>query len=173
MQKLQKDGSFEIKDVPPATYRLSVGSLGKALDACFVKTVKLGGRDVTDSGFNVAGTSYSLDVVVGANGASVEGFVTDNKDKPASDVYVVIVPSDEGSQRRDLYDRRATDSRGHFSLKGLNPGEFLLFAADEDPYQTDLLDPEFIHAHESLAKSVRLKEGEHQSVILKLAPPSN
>ena len=118
MQKLQKDGSFEINDVPPGTYRLSVGSLGKALDACFVKTVKLGERDVTDSGFNVAGASYSLDVVVGANGASVEGFVTDNKDRPASDVYVVIAPSADGSQRRDLYDWRATDSRGHFSLKG-------------------------------------------------------
>jgi hypothetical protein len=169
--ELKKDGSFEIKDVPPDTYRLSLGSLGKVLDGCFVKAVKLGERDVTDSGFNVAGTSYSLDVVVGVNGATVEGFVTDNKDKPASDVYVVIVPSDEGSQRRDLYDRTTTDYRGHFSLTGLNPGKFLLFAADEDPYQTDLLDPEFIHAHESLGKSVQLKEGEHQSVILKLAPP--
>ncbi|MGO9088625.1 MAG: hypothetical protein ACLQBK_25750 [Candidatus Sulfotelmatobacter sp.] len=171
--ELKKDGSFEIKDVPPGTYRLSVGSLGKVLDGCFVKAVKLGETNVTDSGFSVAGGSYPLDVVVGANGATVEGFVTDSKDRPASDVYVVIAPSADGSQRRDLYDWRATDSRGHFSLKGLNPGEFLVFAVDEDPYQTDLMDPEFIHAHESLGKSVRLKEGEHQSVILKLAPPSN
>ena len=79
MARLKKDGSFEIKDVPPDTYRLSVGSLGKVLDGCFVKAVKLGERDVTDSGFNVAGTSNSLDVVVGANGATVEGFVTDRK----------------------------------------------------------------------------------------------
>jgi len=171
--ELKKDGAFEIKDVPPGTYRMSVGSLGKVLDGCFVKDVKLGERDVTDSGFSVAGASYSLDVVVGANGATVEGFVTDSKDRPVSDVYVVIAPSADGSQRRDLYHWRATDSRGHFSLRGLNPGEFLLFAVDEDPYQTDLVDPEFIHAHESLGESVRLKEGEQQSVILKLAPPSN
>jgi hypothetical protein len=171
--EISKDGSFEIKDVPPDTYRLSMPSLGKVLDGCFVKAVKLGERDVTDSGFSVAGASYSLDVVVGANGATVEGFVTDSKDRPASDVYVVIAPSSDGSQRRDLYDWRATDSRGHFTLKGLNPGEFLLFAVDEDPDQTDLLDPEFIHAHESLGKSVLLKEGEHQSVILKLEPRSN
>jgi carboxypeptidase family protein len=171
--ELQKDGSFEIKDVPPATYRLSVGSLGKALDGCFVKSVKLGGRDVTDSGFGVAGASYSLDVVVGANGATVEGFIMDSKDKPASDVYVVIAPSADGSQRRDLYHMTTTDYRGHFSLTGLNPGEFLLFAVDEDQVETDLLDPEFIHTHESLGKSVQLKEGEHQSVELKLVPPSD
>ena len=53
-------------------------------------------------------------------------------------------------------------------MKGLNPGEFLLFAVDEDPDQIDVLDPEFIHAHESLAKTVQLKEGEHQSVELRL-----
>jgi hypothetical protein len=171
--EVSKDGSFEIKGVPPGTHRLSVWSLGTVLDNGFVKAVKLGERDVTDSGFSVAGASYSLDVVVGTNGATVEGFVTDDKDRPASDVYVVIAPSADRSQRRDLYGLRTTDSRGHFSLKGLNPGEFLLFAVDEDPYQTDLLDPEFIHAHESLGKPVQLKEGEHQSVILKLAPPSN
>jgi hypothetical protein len=150
-----------------------VGSLGKASDACFVKTVKLGGRDVTDSGFGVAGASYSIDVVVGTNGATVEGFVMDSNDKPAPDVYVVIAPSARGSLRRDLYHMTTTDHRGHFSLTGLNPGEFLLFAVDEDPVATDLLDPEFIHTHESLGNSVQLKEGEHQSVELKLVPPSN
>ncbi len=171
--EVSKDGSFEIKGVPPDTYRLSVWSVSTVLDNGFVKAVKLGERDVTDSGFSVAGTSYSLDVVVGANGATVEGFVTDDKDRPTADVYVVIAPSTDGSQRRDLYGLRSTDSHGHFSLKGLNPGEFLLFAVDEDPDQIDVLDPEFIHAHESLGKSVQLKEGEHQSVELKLVPPSN
>src|SRR5262249_16684470 len=151
--ELNKDGSFQIKDVPPDTYRLSIGSHGKVLDGCFVKAVKLGGEDVGEAGFGVAGGSYSLDVVVGANGATVDGFVTDDQDKPASDVYAVIAPPGEGSPRRDLYQFARTDSRGHFSLTGLNPGEFVLFAADEDPVQTDFMDPQFIHTHESLGKS--------------------
>jgi len=159
--------------VPPDTYLLSMWSHVKALDGCFVKAVKLGEKDVTDSGFSVAGASYSLDVVVGANGGTVDGFVTDNEGKSASYVYVVIAPPADGNQRRDLFGWRATDSRGHFSLTGLTPGEFLLFAVDEDAYQTDLLNPDFIHRHESLGKSVHLKEGEHQSVELKLVPPSN
>jgi len=171
--ELKKDGSFEINDVPPDTYRLSVRSLVRVSDSCFVKAVKLGERDVSDSGLTVAGASYTLDVVVGANGASVEGFVTDNKDRPASDVYVVMVPSADGSQRRDMYGRTATDYRGHFSLKGVNPGEFLFLAVDEDPDETDLMDPQFIHTHESLGKPVELKEGEHRSVDLKLVPPND
>jgi hypothetical protein len=165
--ELNKDGSFEMKAVPPDNYRLSVTSIA----CCFVKAVKLGGRDVSDSGFSVAGASYSLDVVVGANGATVEGFVTDDKDRPAFDVPVIIAPSGDRSQRRDLYDVTTTDYRGHFSLTGSSPGEFLLFAVDEDPDE-DLMDPNsFIHTHESLGKSVQLKEGEHQSVELKLVLP--
>ena len=171
--ELQKDGSFEIKDVPPDTYFLSMRSRGKVSESCFVKSVKLGGEDVGDAGFSVSGGSYLLDVVVGANGATVDGFVTDDKDSSASDVYVVIAPSGEASARRDLHQLTRTDNRGHFSATGLNPGEFLLFATDEDPDQTDLMDPQFIHKHESLGKSLQLKEGEHQSVELKLAPPGN
>jgi hypothetical protein len=171
--EVKKDGSFEIKDVPPDTYLLSMRSSGKVLDGCFVKAVKLGEEDVGDAGFRVVGGSYSLDVVVGANGATVDGFVRNDEDKSASDVYVFIAPSGEASQRRDLYQFTRTDNRGHFSLTGLNPGEFLLFAADEDPIQTDLMDPQFIHTHESLRKKVQLKEGEHQSVELKLVPSGN
>src|SRR5579864_2527533 len=171
--ELKKDGSFEIKDVPPDTYLLSMRSRGKVLDGYFVKAVKLGEEDVGDAGFSVAGGSYSLDVVVGANGATVDGFVRDDEDKSASDVYVFIAPSGEASPRRDLYQFTRTDNRGHFSLTGLNPGEFVLFAADEDPDQTNLMDPQFIHTHQSLGKSLQLKEGEHQSVELKLAPSGN
>jgi len=171
--ELQKDGSFEIKDVPPDTYRVSVGSSGNVLDGWYVKSVKLDERDVTDSGFSVAGTSYSINVTIGANGATVDGFVRDDQDKSAADIYVTIAPFGERSQRRDLYHTTITDHRGHFSLTGLSPGEFLIFAADEDPSERDLWDPQFIHEHESLGKSLQLKEGEHQTVELKLAASGN
>ena len=46
--ELNKDGFFEIKDVPPDSYLLSMRSRGKVLDGCFVKAVKLGEEDVGD-----------------------------------------------------------------------------------------------------------------------------
>ena len=171
--ELNKDGSFEIKDVPPDTYLLSMWSRGKVLEGCFVKAVKLGEEDVRDVGFSVAGEAYSLDVLIGANGATVDGFVRDVEDKAASDVYVFIAPSGNASARRDLYQFARTDNRGHFSLTGLSPGAFVLIAADDDPDQTDPMDPQFVHTHESLGKSIQLKEGEHQSVELKLAPSND
>jgi hypothetical protein len=169
---VESNGSFEMKAVPADTYRLSIWS-PKAFDSYFVKAVNLAGKDVSDSGFSVTGAAYSLDVVIGANGATVEGFVADDKDRAAPDVQVVMAPTADRSQRRDLYDRRTTDARGHFRLTGLNPGEFLLFAVDEDPEQVDVLDPQFIHTLESLGKPIDLKEGEHKSVELKLVSPSD
>jgi hypothetical protein len=148
---------------------MSIWSSSKAFGAFFVKAVILGGKDVTDSGFSVGGGAYSLDVVIGANGATVDGVVVDDKSNPASDTHVVIVPDATHRQRRDLYHTITTDDRGHFSLIGLNPGEYQLFAADEDAEEDDVMDPEFIRTHESLAHSVELKEGDHKSVELKAA----
>jgi len=70
--EVKTNGSFEIKDIPADTYRLRIFP-GKALQNYFVKSVNLGGKDVTDSGFGVGGTSYTLEIVVSANGATIEG----------------------------------------------------------------------------------------------------
>src|SRR6266496_2114890 len=48
---VQPDGSFEMKDVPADTYHLLVAATNDSLADCFVKTVSIGGRDVSDSGF--------------------------------------------------------------------------------------------------------------------------
>jgi hypothetical protein len=166
---LKSDGSFEMTSVPPDTYRVSVWSMSNAFNPYFVKAVRLGGKDVIDSGFSVGDAAYSLDITIGANGATVEGFVVDDKG-PASDVLVCLVPGDEQRQRRDLYHSTFTDTRGHFRVAGLNPGEFLLFAVDQDVAYPDLLDPEFIRKHDSSGETVELKEGEVKSIQLKLTP---
>jgi len=156
--------------VPSGTYRLEFWSSSKAFEAYFIKAVSLDGKDVTDSGFGAEGP-ISLDVVVSAQGAAVEGFVLDDTDKPASDVQVVIVPDSTRRSRYDLYQIASTDYRGHFSLRR-RPGEsFRIFALDDDDLDEDgITDPEFVRAHESLGQTIQLKEGEHKSVTLKLVP---
>ena len=60
------------------------------------------GRDVTDSGFSV-GPGTFLDVVVSANGATIEGAVVDDKGKPVAYATVVDIPTVERRTRWDLY----------------------------------------------------------------------
>jgi len=165
--EVKTNGSFEIKDIPADTYRLRIFP-DKALQNYFVKSVNLGGKDVTDSGFGVGGTS-TLEIVVSANGGTIEGVALDEKDKPASDVRVICFPDASRRERHDLYRVVSTDYRGRFSLYGLNPGEYRVSTLDEDFDEDKVWDPEFVHIHESSGQTVKLDEGEHKSIVLRLA----
>jgi hypothetical protein len=164
---VKPDGSFGTT-VLPGKYHLRFMRSGKLPRDYFMKTMNLGDKDVADSGFTVGGGTYSLEVVVSANGATVEGVVTDDKDKPASDVQVIFIPDAKRRERHDLYQQVTTDSKGRFSLRGLNPGEYQVFALDAEVDRDEISDPEFVSTHDALGQTVELEEGDHKSVVLKV-----
>jgi protocatechuate 3,4-dioxygenase beta subunit len=166
-----RDGSFDFKEVPAGSYHAVVQSRVWNLQNFFLKSVNLGTKDVADSGFAVGGGTYSLELVVSANGATLEGAVVDNKDQPVKDADVVLIPDTNRSKRRDLYQQNSTDQHGHFQLKGLNPGDYTVMAF-EDLGDNDYHDPEFLKTYAPSGQDVRLKEGEHQSILLKVIPAS-
>jgi len=162
---LNKDGTFELKSVPGGNYQLVVGARSNNLSDYITKSVSVEGRDVTDSGFVVTSGAF-LDVVISANGSTMEGTVLDSKGKPVAYATVADVPSADRRTRRDLYQQVDTDALGHFSLRGLNPGKYTVLAFDD--LQEDSHQPEFLDAYESSAKQVQLDEGARSTVTLKL-----
>ena len=168
--QVKNDGSFEMKNVPSGTYRVIVGSSSQTLRDYFTKSVNLGGKDVADSGFALSGATYTLDVMLSAQGGTIEGTVLDSADHAVAYATVVSVPSAEHRKRPDLYQQDTTDQQGHFSLRGLNPGEYTVLAWEdlEDNYR----DPEFLKSYEGRGHSVRLDEGERKSISVKVIPSS-
>jgi hypothetical protein len=122
---------------------------------------------VADSGFPVSSQTY-LDVVVSANGARIVGTVVGSNGQPVANATVVDVPTEEHGTRPDLYQRDTTDESGHFSLRGLNPGKYTVFAFDE--LQEDVRQPAFLKSYETRGEIVQLEEGTRKSVVLKLIP---
>ena len=170
MSGVNKDGSFELKNVTGGSYQLLVGAKSNNLRDYITKSVNLDGRDVADSGFIVsAGTS--LEVVVSANGAAIEGTVVDSKGKPVAYATVLDVPSAGHRNRTDLYQRDTTDELGHFSLRGLNPGKYTVLAFDE--LQADIRQPEFLKSYEGRGEHVQLDEGARTSIVVKLIATDN
>jgi uncharacterized protein (DUF2141 family) len=161
------DGTFELKNVPGGNYQLVVGARSKNLADYFTKTVTLDGRDVADSGFSVSSQTY-LDVVISANGANITGKVVDDNGQPIPNATVVDVPTAEHRTRPDLYQRDTTDESGHFSLRGLNPGKYTVFAFDD--LQEDVRQPAFLKSYETRGEIVQLDEGTRKTVVLKLIP---
>jgi len=64
MSGVNKDGSFELKNVTGGSYQLVVGAKSNNLRDYVTKSVNLDGRDVADSGFIVSpGTSTGRFIV--------------------------------------------------------------------------------------------------------------
>jgi protocatechuate 3,4-dioxygenase beta subunit len=164
MSGVNKDGGFEMKNVTGGSYQLLVGAKSNNLRDYITKSVSLDGRDVADSGFTV-NAETSLDVVISANGATIEGTVVDSKGKPVVHATVLDVPSAEHRNRPDLYQQDTSDELGHFSLRGLNPGKYTVLAFDEP--QPDTREPEFLKAYEGRGEHVQLDEGAGTSIVVK------
>jgi uncharacterized protein (DUF2141 family) len=168
-----KDGSFEMKTVPTGRYHLVVGARRSSdkLRDYFTKSVMLNGQDVGDPGFQV-NSATDLEVVISAKGVTIEGTVVDDKGNPVSSATVVDVPDSDRRLRPDLYQQDTTDERGHFSLRGLNPGSYTVLAFEdlEDSPQ----DPEFLTSYGSKGEKVAAEdEGTDKRIVLKLIPATS
>jgi hypothetical protein len=162
---LTEAGSFEIKNVPAGNFQLAVGANSDKFRDYYTKSILLGGREVADTGFDVSSGTV-LDVVISAKGAGIEGIVVDREGKTFVGASVVSVPSSGKNERPDAYQSDRTDEKGHFALRGMNPGEFLVMAFEEMP--GDYRAAEFVKKYERKGQKVELEEGGEKSVVLKV-----
>jgi hypothetical protein len=107
-----------------------------------------------------------LDVVVSAKGAGIEGTVVDEESKPVPGAAVVTVPSTGKLARPDAYQFAMSDKSGHFAVRGMNPGGFLVLAFEEMRENYRL--PEFAKKYEGKGQKVKLEAGERKTIVLKL-----
>jgi hypothetical protein len=165
MARVNEDGSFEIKDVPGANYQLAVGARSEKFRDYYTKSVLLGGQEVADTGF-AAGPGTVLDVLVSAKGAGIAGTVVDGEGKPVPNASVVTVPSTGKLGRPDAYQFAMSDESGHFAMRGMNPGGFLVLAFEE--MRENYRSPEFAKRYEGKGQRVELEQGGRKSVVVKL-----
>jgi hypothetical protein len=162
------DGSFEWKNVSAGHYYAQLSDVSSMPD-WFLKSVAAGGREVVDSGFSISGGATALDVLASSNGARAEGVATNQKDEPVADAVVVAVPEARFRSHPDRYRKVSTDQSGRFSLRGLPPGDYTLFAwesVDGEAYYN----PEFLKSCEGQGKALRVSEGDRASVQVKTIP---
>ncbi len=164
---VNEDGTFEIEDVAPGNYQVAVFSPSEKYRDWYLKSLLFAGREVADTGFAASGET-SLDVVVSAKGASIEGKVVDGAGKPAAGVLVLTLPSSGKLGRPDSYQTAKTDANGSFLMRGLNPGEFVVLALEN--LRGDARSADFYQKYSGQGMTVSLTEGEKKAVALTLAP---
>jgi len=172
-------GNFEWKNVIPGNYVVQLyGGDGQGF---FLKSVTLGGRDIA-TGFTASGPA-SLDLAVSSKGGTVEGEVVEkekdvdtdrinddhvNNDHPVANATVVAVPEEKYRKVPNRFATGSTDQHGRYMIRGLAPGSYTLYAW-QDVEERIWHDPDFLKSQEANGAALKVEEGSHQTVELKLS----
>jgi hypothetical protein len=112
-----------------------------------------------------------MDLVITANGGVCEGVAVDRKGEPVANAVVVAVPEARMRSRVDRYRKTVTDQTGRFTLRGIRPGDYTVFAwenVDGEAYYN----PDFLKAYEGQGSAMHLSEGERKTLQLDAIPES-
>jgi len=163
---VKEDGAFRIEEVLRDRYRLNFHWLP---EGTYVKSVRMGGLETPDKALDLtqAVTDTAVEITLGARAGGIQGQVQVDG-KPAAGSLVTLVPEPVRPNQPFLYKKAFADLNGLFQMTGLAPGDYKLYAWEEDAEVAPDLDPDFVRPFESAGVKVRVVEGGRESVELKL-----
>jgi Carboxypeptidase regulatory-like domain len=159
--EVRADGSFTFVDVPEGMYSLDLSPVPAGF---YLKST--GAIDVLETGVSVAqGQSPApVDLTLTASAAQLTGVVL-NDQMPAPEIRVVLVPAGSRHGQSRFFKRAITDASGHFTMKGVIPGDYKVLALDGVD-RSSMNDPDYLEQFEDRGESVHLQEGGVQDVRL-------
>jgi beta-lactamase regulating signal transducer with metallopeptidase domain len=151
------DGTFTIANIPQTRYRVEMGA-GLPPDL-YVSDVRLGPVSVFESGFEVGRElTAPLEVSLRSGAGTVEGIVRDGSNKPVPNATVAVIPPDARRENRVLYKTATSDAAGRFSIRGIAPGGYKLFAF-EGLGGGEFYNSRFLSKYEFRGKSINVTQG--------------
>ena len=160
------NGTLSFRSTPQLTYRLLLTGVP---ENAYIDRIEQKGRNIPWGKIVVAGET-EIEVVAKQGGGMLGGMVTDSAGKPVAGSMVALVPLEkELIDHAHLYRSTMSDQNGKFSIRHVAPGVHQLFAWIEAPGPGSFLNPEFLSTYEGRGKQVRISEGEHEAVSIRLA----
>ncbi|HZU24184.1 MAG TPA: carboxypeptidase regulatory-like domain-containing protein [Bryobacteraceae bacterium] len=152
--EVQQDGAFRIDSVQPGRYRLTMPGLPADW---YVKSVRLGQSEVADGIVDFSrGAAGELNIVISGRAGEIDGQVL-KKEAAAPGATVVLVPDQRDTY--NLFQSTVADMNGSFTIKGIAPGNYKLFAWDQVEYNA-WTDPEFLQPFEDAGQAVVVRESD-------------
>jgi hypothetical protein len=163
------NGSFAFRDLIRGDYRITkftVRNPTSVLRNAYLKSVRLGDRDVLNFGLQVTGPVEGvLEVVVGMRPSSLEGVVVNETGQPVPNATVVLANDTPSRSHLDLYYSGVTDASGRFLLDRLPPGRFKAFAW-ENIEDSAWQDPAVISPYETRGAPIQIRESTRETTRL-------
>jgi len=176
------DGRISLSGVQPGRYHFAVTPILNLFDGppylpltvplalrdYYVKSIRLGAADVLNGGLTIGGRPEgAFEIVLASHAGVLQGFVRTADGRPAGNATVLVAP--EGRTRPDLYKRAISDRGGRYAVRGITPGDYLVYVWDqvEDGIW---FDPDFLRQSRARASAVHLSEGANPDLNLTVRP---
>src|SRR5258708_37660107 len=159
------DGTFTFKNLGIEVYEVSVAG---APEYFYVKAGRLGDDNVPEAGLSLARGRQPgpLELVLSSAGGQIDGIVG-SKEQGFDGAIVVLVPEPRHRGQARLYKTTTTDQYGHFTLRGIVPGEYKLFAW-EDIEAGAYQDADFLRPYEERGENRRVVDAGRDRIRLRL-----
>jgi carboxypeptidase family protein len=173
--RAEKNGAFEIPNLLPGKHFIRVGgggpgAPGQAQGSWTMKSVNIGGQDVTDQPVDLK-PGQNLDnvtIVLSDRSTEISGAVRDGKGTGMPGMTVIAFSSDPQywrAQSRHIQAAR-TDQTGAYRIRNLPAGDYLIVAVD-DVEQGEWFDPAYLEQARTAARHVSITEGEKKAQDLR------
>jgi hypothetical protein len=173
-QPTHDDFSFEIKTMPGRIGLRAFAPSATPTTPWLLKSVRVRGVDVTDTGFDVGAQGVSgVDIEMTNRGQQVSGTVTDAKSEAVADYTVLAFAQDRARwtlpMNRFFAIGRPNDA-GVFKITSLPPGEYFAVAVDRVDLN-DWQDPDTLEGLSRLATAFALTPGDSRTLELRMSAP--
>jgi hypothetical protein len=160
-------GAFTVKTLP-GDFRVVVSGLPQE---AYVKSIRLGSEDILRDGLHVRDSSPAnpLEIVIATDASEMTGIAVDDRRQPMPNATVLLVPDSQGLLAADTGVSTRTDAMGRFTIPGIRPGDYKLFAWEYvDPGVWEAAG--FLSPYQAFAKSIRIAGNSKQEVQVSVAP---
>ncbi len=154
--RVDAQGRFTLSPLDPVSYRIQAGGLPKGY---YVKSIQLGGvdeRDVNSIDLSTARAGAVGDCIIRIEYGTAEviGKVLDKKERPASDVQVIVVDA-----RGEIVRGAGTLIDGQYRITELPPGTYRLFPVVD----ADISDPHTLDRLAAAGLKITLAKSAHET----------
>jgi 5-hydroxyisourate hydrolase-like protein (transthyretin family) len=155
------EGLFTFADLGIGSeYALSVSGLEPDM---YLKDARFETADLRYQMLPVASAAMGpIEIVIGTKGGRLNGSV------PRAGAIVALIPTER--HRTDLYKSATADAQGRFSLRGIPPGEYKVFAWEQLTRRYLFFDPAFLGQFETQGRSITVTEGSVETLQLSSIP---
>ena len=141
----------------------------------FVKSITIGGFDVTDAPFDFSSKEELVsgaEIVISTAGATIEGVVTNVDAVRVNDYGVFVFSTDRAQWVAGSRFMRGTPPapNGSFEVKGLPPGDYWVAALEVEEFE-DGWTPEILDRIAARAERVTLAEHQRYATVLRVRRP--